>query len=145
MNTNAPKKINKSGKVFTMMEVCRQANMTYQTLKFYCNKGLVPNVKRDKNNRRVFDEHDLEWVKSLVCLKKCGMSIGEIYTYLQLCLEGEKSIPARKEMLAGKRVSLLEQIDELQASVDYIDWKQNFYDDVLAGRVEYFSNLVPAE
>ena len=145
MNTNAPKKINKSGKVFTMMEVCRQANMTYQTLKFYCNKGLVPNVKRDKNNRRVFDEHDLEWVKSLVCLKKCGMSIDEMYTYLQLCLEGKKSIPVRKEMLAGKRVSLLEQIDELQASVDYIDWKQNFYDDVLAGRVEYFSNLVPAE
>ena len=145
MNTNAPKKINKSGKVFTMMEVCRQANMTYQTLKFYCNKGLVPNVKRDKNNRRVFDEHDLEWVKSLVCLKKCGMSIDEMYTYLQLCLEGKKSISARKEMLAGKRVSLLEQFDELQASVDYIDWKQNFYDDVLAGRVEYFSNLVPAE
>ncbi len=145
MNTNAPKKINKSGKVFTMMEVCRQANMTYQTLKFYCNKGLVPNVKRDKNNRRVFDEHDLEWVKSLVCLKKCGMSIDEMYTYLQLCLEGEKSIPVRKEMLAGKRVSLLEQIDELQVSVDYIDWKQNFYDDVLAGRVEYFSNLVPTE
>ena len=35
--------------LFTMMEVCREADMTYQTLKFYCNEGLVPNVKRDKN------------------------------------------------------------------------------------------------
>ena len=34
--------------LFTMMEVCREADMTYQTLKFYCNEGLVPNVKRDK-------------------------------------------------------------------------------------------------
>ena len=41
-------------------------------------KGLVPNVKRDKNNRRVFDAHDIAWIKDLVCLKKCGMSIQEM-------------------------------------------------------------------
>lgn len=117
--------------------------MTYQTLKFYCNQGLVPNVKRDKNNRRVFDEHDVEWVKSLVCLKKCGMSIDEMRAYLELCLQGEASIPERKVMLAEKRTRLIEQIAELEASVDYIDWKQGFYDDVLAGRTDYFSNLVP--
>ncbi len=41
-------------------------------------KGLVPNVKRDKNNRRVFDAHDIAWIKDLVCLKKCGMCIQEM-------------------------------------------------------------------
>ena len=60
--------------------------MTYQTLKFYCNQGLVPYVKRDKNNRRVFDEHDVEWVRSLTRLKRCGMSIEEMRDYLELCL-----------------------------------------------------------
>ena len=139
----APKRVTTSGKLFTMMQVCREADMTYQTLKFYCNQGLVPNVKRDKNNRRVFDEHDVEWVKSLVCLKKCGMSIDEMRAYLDLCLQGQTSIPERKVMLAEKRARLLEQIAELEASVDYIDWKQGFYDDVLAGRTKYFSNLVP--
>ena len=130
---------------YTMMQACREANMTYQTLKFYCNQGLVPNVKRDKNNRRVFDERDLEWVKSLTCLKKCGMSIAEMRDYLELCLEGKESIPKRKEMLAEKRERLVEQLAEVQASIDYIDWKQGFYDDVLAGHTEYFSNLMPAE
>ncbi len=143
-NAHALKKTQASGKQFTMMEVCRNANMTYQTLKFYCNQGLVPNVKRDKNNRRIFDEHDLEWVKSLICLKRCGMSIEEMRTYVHLCLQGESSIPERKVMLAEKRERLLAQIHELESSVDYIDWKQGFYDDVLAGRTEYFSNLVPA-
>lgn len=126
-----------------MMQVCREADMTYQTLKFYCNQGLVPNVKRDKNNRRVFDKHDVEWVKSLICLKRCGMSIEEMKEYLALCLQGETSIPQRKTMLAEKRSGLVEQIAELEASVEYIDWKQGFYDDVLAGRTEYFSNLLP--
>ena len=36
-------------------------------------------------------------------------------------------------------------VAEIQASIDYIDWKQGFYDDVLAGRTEYFSNLLPAK
>ncbi len=145
ITTNAPKKAQVSGTLYTMMDVCREADMTYQTLKFYCNQGLVPNVKRDKNNRRVFDERDLEWVKSLTCLKKCGMSIAEMRDYLELCLEGEASIPMRKEMLAEKRERLVEQLAEVQASIDYIDWKQGFYDDVLSGRTEYFSNLIAAE
>lgn len=34
---------------------------------------------------------------------------------------------------------------EAQASIDYIDWKQGFYDDVLAGRTKYYSNLLPSE
>ena len=84
-------------------------------------------------------------MKSLVCLKKCGMSIEEMRDYLQLCLQGEQSIPERKKMLDEKRERLVAQMAEIQASIDYIDWKQGFYDDVLAGRTEYFSNLLPAE
>ena len=42
--------------MFTMKEACNQTHLPYETLKFYCNQGLVPNVKRDKNNRRIFDE-----------------------------------------------------------------------------------------
>ena len=64
--------------MYTMMQACREADMTYQTLKFYCNEGLVPNVKRDVNNRRVFDERDVKWIKDLTCLKRCGMSIQEM-------------------------------------------------------------------
>ena len=42
-------------------------------------------------------------------------------------------------------MELLERLAELQASIDYIDWKQGFYDDVLAGRTKYFSNLILVE
>lgn len=131
--------------MYTMMQVCREADMTYQTLKFYCNEGLVPNVKRDKNNRRVFDESDLKWIKDLVCLKKCGMSIQEMKEYLDLCMQGQSSINARKEMLEKKQQALKESIKELQDSIEYIDWKQSFYDDVLSGERPYISNLIPPE
>ena len=116
--------------------------MTYQTLKYYCNEGLVPHVKRDNNNRRIFDEKDVKWIKDLVCLKKCGMSIQEMKEYLNLCLQGETTIPQRKIMLKNKQEALQASIQMLKASVDYIDWKQNFYDEVLSGKRPYVSNLI---
>ncbi|MBS5282803.1 MAG: MerR family transcriptional regulator [Clostridiales bacterium] len=131
--------------MYTMMQVCRELDMTYQTLKYYCNKGLVPNVKRDSNNRRVFDEKDVKWIRDLTCLKKCDMSILEMKEYLELCLQGECTILQRKEMLTKKREALLDTIKELEDSVAYIDWKQNFYDEVLSGTRPYISNLIRTE
>ena len=131
--------------LYTMLQACRETGMTYQALKFYCNVGLIPNVKRDKNNRRVFDERDIAWINSLACLKKCGMSIQEMKEYLALCPQGVESIPQRKEMLAQKQEALRETMRELQNSIAYIDWKQNFYDEVLSGKRPYESNLLPVE
>lgn len=131
--------------MYTMMQVCRELNMTYQTLKFYCNEGLIPNVKRDKNNRRIFDEKDVKWIKDLTCLKKCDMSIQEMKEYLELCLQGESTILQRKEMLRIKQESLRDSIRELEQSISYIDWKQNFYDEILTGKRPYTSNLICTE
>lgn len=129
--------------MYSMKEACILTNMTYENLKFYCNEGLVPNVKRDRRNYRVFDEHDIKWIQSLNCLKSCGMSIAEMKQYLALCMEGEGTIPERKVILAEKKETLLKSITELQKAVAYIDWKQRFYDDVLSGKTAYYSNLVP--
>lgn len=129
--------------IYTMTETCRETGMSYQGLKFYCNEGLVPNVKRDRINRRIFDEHDIAWIKSLQCLRECGMSIAEMKEYTRLCLEGVSSIPERKDILMRKKTQLQESIAALNASVEYIDAKQEFYDEVLSGEREYISNLLP--
>lgn len=131
--------------MYTMKEACEQTGLSYETLKFYCNQGLVPKVKRDKNNRRIFNDKDIAWINSLHCLKNCGMSISEMQEYVKLCIIGESSIPERKVILETKRNSLLQQIKVLQDSIDYIDWKQGFYDDVLSGKTKYYSNLVDSE
>lgn len=128
--------------MYTMKQACQEVGMTYEALKYYCNEGLVPNVKRDKNNHRVFNEGDIEWIKNLTCLKKCGMSIQEMKTYIDLCFQGEESIPERKLILDNQKASILDKINELQKCVDYINWKQEFYDDVLSGKVNYYSNII---
>ena len=85
--------------LLTMKQACKATGMSYEALKFYCNEGLVPNVKRAENNYRVFDEHDVNWIRSLACLKRCGMSRQEMKEYLALCLQGQSTIPQRMELL----------------------------------------------
>lgn len=131
--------------LYTMKQACEKTGLTYDTLKFYCNEGLVPNVKRNENNYRVFNDKDIAWIDSLSCLKNCGMSILEMKEYLSLCLEGEKSIPERQEILNVKLKELKHKMKEIQDSIDYIHWKQGFYNDVLSGKTKYYSNLVQTE
>ncbi len=123
--------------MFSMNETCKLTDMNYETLKYYCNEGLIPNVKRDKNNYRVFDDKDISWIKSLSCLKQCGMGISEMKQYVQLCMEGESSIPKRQIILDHKRVLLLEKLKEIEDSLHFIDTKQQFYKDVLDGKISY--------
>lgn len=132
-------------KLYSMKETCKKTGLTYDTLKFYCNEGLIPNVKRNKSNYRVFDDNDINWIKSLSCLKNCGMSIMEMKEYLELCLKGESSIPERKQVLDIKLKELEHKKQEIQDSIDYINWKQNFYDDVLSGKTKYYSNIIKAD
>ena len=131
--------------LYTMKQTCEKTGLTYDTLKFYCNEGLIPNVKRDKNNYRVFNDKDIEWIKSLSCLKSCDMSIVEMKEYLALCLKGESTIPERQEILNNKLKELEYKINKIQDSINYIHWKQNFYNDVLNGKTQCYSNLTNTE
>ena len=85
----------------TMKEVCKEIGMNYETLKFYCKEGLVPNVKRDKNNYRNFDEKNIAWLKGIQCLRKCGLGVSEIKIYMNLIFA-----PPTVHLLKSIRISL---------------------------------------
>ena len=131
--------------MYTIKQASELVGISYEALKFYCKEGLVPNVKRDANNYRIFDEKNIAWLKGLQCLRKCGMSIKDMKLYMNYCMEGPSSILQRKEMLSKTRESLLDKLNEINECIDFIDNKQLFYDDVLAGKIDYFSNIITVE
>lgn len=131
--------------IYTMNQVCGKVGISYETLRFYCNEGLVPGVARDKNNYRVFDDHNVDWLLSLQCLKRCGMSIADMKNYRNLCLGGAATIPERKQLLAALRRQLVEKVEGINGSIGYIDNKQRFFDDVLSGKIKYTSNLIKVD
>lgn len=129
----------------TMKEVCDQVGISYETLRFYCKEGLIPNIKRDKSNYRDFDERNIKWIKNLQCLRKCGMGIENMKRYMNLCLGGASTIMERKKLLADQKEQLLRKTEELNECIDFIDNKQAFYNGVLAGDIRYTSSLIQAD
>lgn len=127
--------------LYTMKLACEKTGLSYETLKFYCNQGLIPDVKRDEQNRRVFTDDNIAWINSLTCLKNCGMGIQEMKEYLQLCLQGNETIPERKVILDAKKAELQNELKRVQDSIAYIDWKQGFYDDLLSGKTDMQSYI----
>lgn len=67
-----------------------------------------------------------------MCLKKCNFSIKEMKHFLDLCLEGKTSLNRRKEMLNKHKQQVLDQIEELNSDIDYIDKKNALYDKFLS-------------
>ena len=70
------------------------------------------------------------------------MSINEMKEYLNLCLEGKSSIKKRQKILDNKLLELEQKKAEIQKSIDFVQWKQNFYKNVLLGKEKYFSYLI---
>lgn len=46
--------------------------LTEHTVRYYTDTDLVPNMKRDQNNNRVFDDASLKWLVCAKHLRKCG-------------------------------------------------------------------------
>lgn len=128
--------------MYNMKEVCDKTNLNYETLRYYCNLGLVPNVKRDKNNYRLFDDRDIAWIDGLQCLRKCGLSIKELQEYMELAKLGKDTIKQRQVMLDIKLNELLDKKKEIDQSINYIHEKNSYYNQVLKGEIIYTSNII---
>lgn len=121
--------------MYTVKEVAQLLNLTEHTVRFYTDKGLVPNLQRDKNNNRIFDENAVHWLTGAKRLKKCGMSVDDIKKYVDLCLEGETTIEERYEMIRQQKEDVLAQLKEIKSMAEYITNKEKHYRDIMNGLI----------
>jgi DNA-binding transcriptional MerR regulator len=45
--------------MYTIKEVSEKTGLTYHTIRYYTDEGLIPEVVRDKNNNRLFNERSI--------------------------------------------------------------------------------------
>ena len=117
----------------SVKEVASMLDMTEHTVRYYTDKGLVPNLKRDHNNNRLFDEAALNWLLCVKHLRHCGMSVDDIKTYIGLCLEGDSTVKERYEIMRKQKAVALAQLEEAKQRAAYIEEKVDHYHDILNG------------
>jgi DNA-binding transcriptional MerR regulator len=119
--------------LYTVKEVSKLLDMTEHTVRFYTDKGLVPSVQRDKNNIRLFDQESINWLIGVKYLKQCGMSVEDIKSYVDLCLEGNSTIEERYEIIMKQKEIAQTQLEDAKRTVKYMEEKANHYIDIING------------
>lgn len=128
--------------LYTVGEVAKILNIAPSTLRYYDKEGLLPFVERSKGGVRMFGEKDFSWLFLIECLKKSGLSIKDIKNYLDLTIKGDKTIDERLLLLKNQRKKLTEQMEELQKTLDVLNYKCWYYETAKkAGTTKVLENI----
>ncbi|MDE6123886.1 MAG: MerR family transcriptional regulator [Eubacterium sp.] len=114
--------------VYTVGEIAKMMNVPASTLRYYDKEGLLPFVERSNGGIRMFKESDYEFLQIINCLKKTGMSLSEIKTFIDLVMQGDDSIDERLQLFLNQREKVLKQMEELQETLNVINYKVWYYE-----------------
>lgn len=115
---------------YTIKQAAEKTGLTTHTIRYYDKEGLLPLVKRTKSGIRKFSENDISWIELICCLKNSGMRIEEIKEFMLLCIQGAETCEDRREILQIHKEKVVEQIKQLQCSLEIINYKLNHYKEI---------------
>ena len=115
-------------RAYSIGEVANTLGLPASTIRYYDGKGLLPGVERSEGGVRRFSEADLDWLRMIEHLKMSGMTIAEIREFTALYQLGDASIEQRRALVHGRRDQIVQQMKELQDTLDFITYKCWYYD-----------------
>lgn len=127
-------------KYYAMKDIEKLLGMTVYTIRHYTDNGLVPDIKRDKNNNRIFDEEALNWLKAAQFMRGCGMSVKKVRAYFALCRQGPVTIPQRIKIMQEVARDNQPKIADLEKKQAIIHERLTHYQDILHKKTPDDSN-----
>ena len=118
----------------TIKQVSEKYGISADTLRYYEKMGLIPDVPRTPGGIRDYDETACGWVEFILCMRNAGLPVEVLSTYVALCKQGDSTAKERKQILVNQREQLIEKVNSLNASLDRLNFKINYYDEIILKR-----------
>ena len=112
---------------YTVGEMAKRLGVAPSTLRYYDQEGLLPFVERSEGGIRVFKESDYEWLQVIGCLKKTGMQLRDIKTFIEMAMQGDQTIEPRLALITKQKESVKAQIAELKEMLRTLEFKEWYY------------------
>ena len=112
---------------YTVGEMAKRLGVAPSTLRYYDQEGLLPFVERSEGGIRVFKESDYEWLQVIGCLKKTGMQLRDIKTFIEMAMQGDQTIEPRLALITKQKESVKTQIAELEETLRTLEFKEWYY------------------
>lgn len=113
----------------TIAEVCKQCNVTPDTLRYYERIGLIPPVRRTGGGIRDYGERDVNWITFIRHMRSAGLQVNALVRYVALFRKGDASLAERKEILVRQRDLLAKRLAAQQAVLEKLDAKIANYEE----------------
>lgn len=127
---------------YTIGEMASLLNMPASTLRFYDKKGLLPFVARSNGGIRLFKESDYESLKIIDCLKRSGLTLDEIKEFMDLAMQGDKTIEERAKIFEKRREEVEKELEAIHQTLDILNYKCWYYQQAKkAGSEEVHKNM----
>ena len=117
-------------------EVSKRYELSQDTLRYYERIGLIPNVNRNKSGIRDYTDEDCKWIEFVKCMRNAGLQIEVLTKYLDLFQQGDSTHEERKGLLVKQRDKLARKIDEMQETLERLNYKIENYDQRLMAKEE---------
>lgn len=121
---------------YSIGEVSKLTGLSVPTLRYYDKEGLIPNINRNENGLRDFNDQDLNTIHIVTCIKGAGASIREIKEYMDLCQLGDLTLEARKQFFIEKKRDVEEQMKKLNEIMMTVEMKIKYYEDAIEAGTE---------
>jgi len=125
----------------TIAEVGKKYDISADTLRYYERIGLIPNVNRTQSGIRNYSEEDCRWIEFIKCMRSAGLPIEVLMEYVSLFQQGDSTIEARKELLTDQRRKLLEKMEEMQKTLDRLNYKIGSYEKTIVPKEKELAKL----
>ncbi|TSB47965.1 MerR family transcriptional regulator [Alkalicoccobacillus porphyridii] len=122
----------------TVKEAALLTGLTEHAVRYYTDKGLVPSIQRNDQNIRLFDAESINWLYGVKW--QTGMPIEVIKKYVDLCMEGDSTIPERSEIMMEHKKAALVQLEEAKQRVAHLEEKTILYQAILEERTPDTTN-----
>jgi len=119
------------GAIMKISEVSEQYDISSDTLRYYERIGLLPPVNRSESGIRDYNELDLRRVDFIKCMRSAGLPVEVLIEYMGLVQQGDQTIEARKEILVEQRDLLAARMEEMQKTLDRLNYKIDVYEKAL--------------
>lgn len=103
-------------------------------MRYYERIGLIPPVARSVSGFRDYSEIDCRRIEFIICMRSAGLPLEVLIEYMHLYMQGDETIPARKDILMHQRDELAERIDAMQRTLDRLNMKIANYENILLQR-----------
>ena len=122
--------------LYTVGEMAKILGIPASTLRYYDKEGLLPFLERSGGGIRMFSEEDLGWLRVITCLKRSGLSIKEIRSFIRMAERGDDSLEERLELFRTRRETVQKQIDDLKETLAILEFKCWYYEQAVQDGTE---------